>query len=73
MSITIVMVEGKTLHLDDATPDHMGQLLDSISAGRGAFQFTIENRLYLINCANVLYAEVTPATATVASTKGRSG
>ncbi|MFC4453851.1 hypothetical protein [Deinococcus sonorensis] len=63
MSLTIVMTEGKTLYLQDATPAQLQELRLNLSEGHGAFEFTLEGRSYLINTRNVLYVEVTPATS----------
>ncbi len=62
MSITIVMAEGKTLYIQDATTEQVKTLRDCMHAGVGAFQFTLEDRSYIINCATISYLEVTPAT-----------
>jgi len=63
MSITIVMPEGKTLHIQDATELQAQQLRACLEAGTGAFEFSLGDRTYVVNCANVLYLEVTPATS----------
>ena len=39
MSITIVMTEGKTLHIQDATQKQAEKLRAQIDAGVGGFEF----------------------------------
>jgi hypothetical protein len=63
MSITIVMHQGQTLHLQDASAAQLKELRDNLKGGRGSFEFTSEDRVYIINCASVSYVEVTPASA----------
>ena len=61
MSITIVMMEGKTLHIQEASSQQVDLIREVLSAGRGVFEFTLNGQSYIVNCANVLYAEVSPA------------
>lgn len=65
MSMTIVLGTGQTLHVQNATKLQVQELRDKLKAGGGSFEFTTEDRLYLINCASVSYVEVTPAPATL--------
>lgn len=63
MGMTIVLHTGQTLHLQNASAVQIGELRDKLKAGSGSFEFTTEDRMYLINCASVSYVEVTPASA----------
>ena len=58
MSITIVMTEGRTLHIQEATTLQVEQLRGVLGAGHGVFEFTLNGQSYMVNAANVLYAEV---------------
>ena len=58
MSITIVMTEGKTLHIQDATQKQAEKLRAQIDAGVGGFEFLVDGTSYVINCSNVVYIEI---------------
>jgi hypothetical protein len=64
MSITIVLSEGKTLHVDGASPAQVQRLREMFEQGRGVFEFSVNGRTYLVNVTNVLYVEVVGADLT---------
>lgn len=63
MGMTIVMREGHMLHVQDATAAQVRDLRIKLEAGCGSFKFTTGNRVYIINCGNVMYIDMTPASA----------
>lgn len=58
MTITIVMTEGKTLHIQNATQQQAEKLRAQLDAGMGGFEFLVDDRSYVINCSNVVYVEI---------------
>ena len=60
MSITFVLIQGQTLHLQGATPEQMEQVRQMFQQGRGSFEFTVDGRTFVVNGSNVLYVEVVP-------------
>ncbi|OLV18225.1 hypothetical protein BOO71_0006379 [Deinococcus marmoris] len=57
------MHEGQTLHIKETTASQVTDLREKLKAGSGSFEFIIEDRLYVVNCASVMYIDVTPASA----------
>ncbi|WP_027481919.1 hypothetical protein [Deinococcus pimensis] len=58
MSITIVLMEGKTLHVEAASPSHVERIREVFAQGRGSFEFSVNGRVYVVNASNILYVEV---------------
>ena len=58
MTITVVMTEGKTLHIQDATEKQAERLRALLDAGVGGFEFLVDGKSYVINCSNVVYIEI---------------
>jgi hypothetical protein len=59
MNVTIVMVEGKTLYIAQASAEQQTQLRKVLTDGQGVFEFTQDDRTYIVNAANILYVEMT--------------
>ncbi|MFK7604387.1 hypothetical protein ACI3L1_19570 [Deinococcus sp. SM5_A1] len=59
MNITIVMVEGKTLYVAQASAEQQVKLRSIIADGHGVFEFTQDDRTYFVNAINILYVEAT--------------
>ncbi|MDV6375900.1 hypothetical protein [Deinococcus arenicola] len=61
--MTIVMCGGQTLYIQNATAAQAIDLRTKLEQGRGIFEFTTADRVYIINCANVMYIDMVPASA----------
>ncbi len=49
MTITIVMTEGKILHIQNATQKQAEKLRAQLDAGVGGFEFLVDDKSYVIN------------------------
>lgn len=58
MKITIVMHESKTLYLPLTTPEQLTLLRKVMADGHGVFEFTQDERTYIVNASNILYIEI---------------
>ncbi len=59
MNVTIIMVEGKTLYIAQASAEQYAQLRRILTDGHGVFEFTQDERTYIVNAINILYVEAT--------------
>ncbi len=58
MNMTIIMLDGKSLHINQVKETQVAQFRQAVREGRGAFEFTLDGRTYIINVASVVYAEL---------------
>lgn len=59
MNITIVMAEGKTLFVPNASEEQQSQLRRALTEGHGVFEFKQDDRLFIVNVSKITHIEVT--------------